>query len=152
MSPCAGMYGQHTQHVEPRQGSHGLPEQVPCCETRRHGSGPWTPGGNQSLSSTYGRCLFFWQISSGPRGTRGAAGMPAPLPAAQQPCLRAGTPAWTPAVSCSTRTRRPEEGFPLLASPPHLHAATSLQLQGTEEFFLSPKRKHWLWAVQFRAL
>ena len=74
-----------------------------------------------------------------------------------------GRPAWTPAVRCSTRTRRPEEGFPLLASLQHLHAAqgriTSLQLQDTKEFFsfldatyLSSKRKHRLRAVHFRAL
>lgn len=75
----------------------------------------------------------------------------------------AGTPAWTPAVRCSTRTRRPEEGFPLPASPQHLHAAqgriTSLPLQDTTEFFsfldaiwFSPKRKLRLWAVHFPAL
>lgn len=123
-----------------------MPGQVPCCETRMHGASPGTAGGNESLSSIYGKCRFFLQIRSSLRRTCGAAGMPAPLPgtAAVSVGRHTGrsvpsTPAWTPAVRCSTRTSRPEEGFPLLASPQHLHAAqgriTSLQLQDTKEFF-----------------
>lgn len=122
-----------------------------CWETRTHGSSPQMPGGNKILSSMYGRCLFL-QIRSSMRRACSAVGIPAPcLQSRGCVCGQARGPrrsqhsSVAPAVRCSTRTRRAEKGFPLLASPQCLHAAqgrvTSLQLQDATEIFSSSAPK-----------
>lgn len=64
------------------------------------------PGGSASLSSRHGRCPSSSQIRSGLHRRCGPAGM------------RAGRVCRQAAARCSTRTGRPEEGFPLLAPSP----------------------------------